>query len=248
MDYILCNHNIFPSTRILRDSIFSLSGKRFLITGYPERCKNYPIIRYGNSFGNFSKEIGLNSPAFISLCANKKMFSELLLHNSFYTPEYRKDKDLEFPLLIRQTLFGHGGEGIILCKNEEEFKQNWRDNYWTKYIPTQFELRVHVLGDKIVKIFRKDSIEKEEFPIRNNATCHFSIRDPEKYSKLKELINDLNILFSLVEGVNFGFYALDVGWNSDRKEYFIFEANSAPGLNEHTANVYADFLCNRLNL
>jgi hypothetical protein len=48
-------------------------------------------------------------------------------------------------------------------------------------------------------------------------------------------------------GVNYdNYYAADIGWDSNRKEYFIFEFNSAPGLNENTAKVYAEFLAERI--
>jgi hypothetical protein len=43
------------------------------------------------------------------------------------------------------------------------------------------------------------------------------------------------------------FFALDLGWDNNKKEYLVFEANSAPGLNEHTADIYADFILNKIN-
>jgi len=223
-----------------------ISGQKIRLTTKPERLTKVDV-RYGNSFGKFDKDTLLNSPEFISCCSNKLAFSQLLLSNGFYTPEYHKLKqDLEFPALIRETLTGSGGKGIILCKDLDEFNNNWVRGFWTKYITTAFELRVHVLNGNIARIFRKDEREPSEFPIRNNASCHFSLKDVEKYPKLSNLISNLNGLFN--EKMMTGFYALDIGWDSNKKEYFIFEANSAPGLNEHTANLYAEFLLNNMEV
>jgi len=249
---ILCSSYSFPSGRILKDLIVEKTGEKVRLTSHPEillKRKETPSIRYGNSFGNFKSETGLNSPEFIQKCASKLAFSKLLLDAGLYTPEYSRDPKAvkEFPVLIRQSLSLSGGRGIILCKDEEEFRKNWIGRFWTKYIPTEFELRVHVLDDNIVRIFRKEQIEPTEFPIRNNETCHFSLKEPDKYPKLQSLVNSLNDVFR-ANVIDFGFYALDIGWDKSKKQYFIFEANSAPGLNEHTAELYTDFLLENISL
>jgi glutathione synthase/RimK-type ligase-like ATP-grasp enzyme len=242
---ILSSRYSFPSARLLKNTLTSLTEDRIKVTATPEKLKRVDI-RFGNSFGNYKEDTKLNSPEFISFCSNKLIFSSLLLTNGFYTPIYRRDMDLIFPLLIRKTLSGSGGRGIILCKDKKEFDLNWNTDHWTEYINTQFELRVHVLDGEIVKIFKKEEEKSSEFPIRNNASCHFSLKDTENYPKLYSLIKTLNDLFTSKMGC--GFYALDVGWDSKKKEYFIFEANSAPGLNENTANIYAEFLLKNLEV
>ena len=246
---ILSSKYSFTSAKILRGLMEEISGERIRLTTKPERLKTVSV-RYGNSFGKFTKDTIVNSPVFISYCANKLAFSKLLLENGFYTPEYKKLKqDLEFPVLIRETLSGSGGKGIILCRDLEEFNSSWVRGFWTKYIKTAFELRVHVLDGNIVRIFRKDEMESSEFPIRNNVTCHFSLKNPEKYPKLGTLISNLHGLFNDERfNMNAKFYALDIGWDAIKKEYFIFEANSAPGLNEHTANLYAEFILNNMEV
>lgn len=244
---ILCSLSSFTSGRILRDILSEMRGEKVKLTAHPEnliRKKLFPNVRYGNSFGEFNKDTSLNSPEFIRLCSNKLTFSKYL-EEKFYTPIYSRSTenltDDLFPVLIRQNLSLSGGKGIILCKDRKSFNENWRNNYWTKYVYTDYELRVHVLGGNIIKIFRKEPMEEMELPIRNNQTCHFSIRNIEKYPKLTNLINDLEEYFKS-SSLNYGFYALDIGWDSKSKKYFIFEANSAPGLNEHTATEYAEYI------
>lgn len=242
---ILSSKYSLPSCRILRDAVKEKIGKRFPIYINEKLVKN-PIIRFGNSFGDFEKDTEYNSPEFIRLCSSKLNFSKILKENGFYVPSFNKgSKDLIFPLLVRTSLFLSGGKGIILCENEDEFYQNYSDNYfWTPYVSTSFELRVHILGGNVIKIFRKELETSEKYPIRNNHSCHFSIRDINNYPKLNE--NVIQPLAELLGRDNF--YALDIGWDNMNKKYFIFEANSAPGLNENTASDYADFLINKLEL
>ncbi len=243
MKIISTNSHSFPSARILRDKIFELTGIKFILVKSGNLIKK-PDIRFGDSFNKFDDDTKYNSPEFISLCANKYKFSKLLLENDLYTPEFRKDKPDIFPLLIRTNLFLSGGRGIIICKNEDEFSSEWNPSYWwTPFIRTNFEIRAHVLGREVKRIFRKSLENENEYPIRNNAICHFSLTNIEKYPKLNETINSLNNILGVEN-----FYALDIGWDSNNKKYFIFEANTAPGLNDNTAQVYAEFLCRQLNL
>jgi glutathione synthase/RimK-type ligase-like ATP-grasp enzyme len=44
------------------------------------------------------------------------------------------------------------------------------------------------------------------------------------------------------------FYALDIGRDATNHRYFIFEANSAPGINENTVELYADYFIDKLHL
>ena len=88
---ILCSSYSFPSGRILKDLIVEKTGEKVRLTSHPEillKRKETPSIRYGNSFGIFKRETGLNSPEFIQKCASKLAFSKLLLDAGLYTPEY----------------------------------------------------------------------------------------------------------------------------------------------------------------
>jgi glutathione synthase/RimK-type ligase-like ATP-grasp enzyme len=247
---ILASKRSLPSARLLRDQLQNLSGKRFILSIHPERLKAPPNIRYGNSGGVFD-ESSVNSAEFVRLCADKKQFSDLMRECEIAAPEFFR-APMEntydgFPVLIRESLHLSGGKGIILVCSYDEFRENWRTGYWwTPYIPTKYELRVHVLGGEIARIFRKEFAEGDEqpeFPIRNNACCHFSLRNPNNYPKVSSLVEKLNEIL----GTDC-FYALDIGWNPVRKEYIIFEANSAPGLNENTSTLYAEFILRRMEV
>jgi glutathione synthase/RimK-type ligase-like ATP-grasp enzyme len=153
--------------------------------------------------------------------------------------------DDEFPLLIRKTLSGYGGQGIVVCTTREEFNSQWRNTYyWTRFVHTDFELRVHVFDGQVIKIFKKQCSADTEVsnPIRNvGHDYHFSMRDISKYGKVIELVNKLT---PIINGVHYG---LDLGYDSKRKEYFVFECNTGCGLNTETAQLYADLIYNKLS-
>lgn len=239
-DVILCNRLTVPSCKILRDEISKISGTRYPIV----KELDFPVnvfLRYGNSYSStyIQKDSDINPKSLIHTCSNKLRFSELMLKNNLFAPKFIQDfTNISFPCVVRSTLTGYGGEGIYMVKNEDDLRKIYRNGYWwTKFVPMQSEFRVHIANGNIVKLFKKILKEDhtEDMPIRNLKSCHFSLQNTEdKYSKLKELVTEISKIFG-----NKYFMALDVGWNTERKEYFIIEGNSAPGLNELTAEIYA---------
>lgn len=250
--YILANKRSIPSAKLLKDSIGKLLGKRIFVTSDENKYKNAPIVRYGNSFGKFSGDTSMNSTEFIRILSNKRKFSELMTDAGLYCPQFFKSTEKIksgdiFPVLIRTALSLSGGKGIIFCNNEEEFYDNWNSKYcWTPFIPLQWELRAHILGGDVLKIFRKTwekDIPEPKNPIRNNSSYGFRLRENKHYPKLLKLIPTINDIFGKKN-----FYALDIGWDTVSKKYCFIEGNTAPGLNEKTADMYAEYILKQIKL
>lgn len=256
--FILTNSNLFPSARALRNEIANISGERLVITlEYPSLGK--VGIRWGNSAfqTNGVTDLNLNSAMLVRLMSNKKLFSDKY-RNDFWVPDFRKDtpSSENFPVLIRRTMSGFGGVGIIPCDTYSEFQQSWDGTgYWTKYINLSSEFRVHIFDGEVLRIFKKvreSGIEESKFNIRNaDRGWHFSpIEKIDSLMGLRELAkifwNKTQEFFHLEHG----FFALDVGWNKEAKRYFILEGNTAPGIvhNPNTLRLYAERFINVLNL
>ena len=242
---ILSHKSCFPSARLLKTKLLEAGIKTLLMGSLQGKStkllKNATVFRYGNSEPVSSRTIG-NSGEFIHLTSSKLRFTNLLQEKGIPSPVFSQAVPEEFPILIRTSLNLCGGKGIIPCKNPEEFKENWRNSYfWTKYIPNKWELRIHVLGNKIVKIMKKvpiEGVEEGELPIRNqDRGYHFQIRIVEKYPKLSEHLK--NVLQVLNDAGGFAF-SLDLAWTGDG--YFIFEANSGSGLNDRSAELYTKYI------
>ena len=233
---ILAHKAGIVSIRKLRDAIQELTGIHYLITTNPDKVKKLHL-RYG-SYAKTIDETDYNSCAFIKICCDKANFSKLVTKAELDAPIFRYDEpgQDDYPLLIRTTLHGYGGMGIVVCPNEDDFYLSWEDgDCWTKFTNTSVEYRIHIVDGEILKVFKKVYVgdDKEpDLPIRTlySGNYHFSLRtNLDKFNKLEEVIYELN---KVMLGK---FYALDVGWQPDLKKYFFFEANSAPGLNTNTA-------------
>jgi hypothetical protein len=198
------------------------------------------------NYGAVIRTNAINSPQFIGVCGNKLNFSHVLGENGFNTPEYKGTNVIptSYPVVVRSTLHGQGGEGISFANNLLEFNRLMRPGYyWTKFYNCSFELRAHIMGGEVKRIFKKVKEEEDNFPIRNSQhDYHYSLRDINNYPKVLQIVEQLSEIFGIDN-----FYALDLGYEDSTKSYVIYEANSAPGLNSNTAKLYANYLFKRLH-
>lgn len=205
----------------------------------PEKIKRWTfVIRYGSTALHSGIDT-INTLEVIRTCSNKLLFSQLMKDNEIYSPEFYKGVPKQYPVITRSTLSSFGGRGMELVRSEKEFIND--GTYWTPFIETAFELRVHVLGSKISRIFRKEG--GESFIRTSSNGWHFALKDPQYYPKLFPLVEKICGIPMFANA----FIALDIGWDAKRREYLVYEGNSAPGLNEHTAGVYAEYILDRLN-
>ena len=244
---ILTHRTSFPSAKLLRDALFQETGVRYLVTKHPSRIRRLHV-RYGASSGVNCGDTSFNSPDFINLVSHKQRFSNAI-KDKFATPEFIRDReprDDEFPIVIRELMCSFGGKGIVMCPDRESFDEAYNGSYWTRFVKTTQEFRVHILGGNVARLFKKVRIPiddvtpaEEEFPIRTikSGNYRFSLRrDNNLFPELNGVVRQLH------DEIGGECYALDVGELPDNNGWFIYEANSAPGLNPNTALVYAKYL------
>ncbi len=253
---ILTHRSCIVSAKLLRDHLSALIGRAIRVTTNPARI-NGQFIRYGSAAPVAVPDTQFNSQAFVQLASNKSAFSALLKDHGIPTPIFYRTTQptaAQYPVLIRKTLNSSGGRGIVVCPNAATFAANWAPAYvWTPFIKTQFELRVHVLGGEVVKVFKKrfvgvggaeeaTELAEPALPIRNlDKGYHYSARELDTYPKVHELVDKLHPHIGTP-----AFYTLDIGWDHAKKHYFVFEANSGSGLNTQTVELYADYLARAL--
>lgn len=235
-----------PSAKLLRDAFIALGYPKLLVT----RDTNKRIIlRYGYSGQCLIKKDIFNCPDFIKLTVDKRNFSTLCYDLGLCSPVFVRLKEKlpeHFPILVRETLTGYGSNGIIPITTIDELEGLSPHLYWTPYYKLSTEYRVHIVNKKIIRIFVKNfdgEVRDDGVIIRNNTNSHFSLIDLERKianGRFKKLFSIVEILTeSLMEKYGNIFFALDVGWGSNEKDYIILEGNSAPGLNENSAYSYA---------
>lgn len=246
--YILTAPVAFPSAKLIREKLLLFTRNDILVTSDESRVRNKANILF--SYGLPSEYSRLNTSGFMHLCSNKNLCSSFLNEHGFTSPVFKRGTPTrqDYPLLIRTTLTGHGGKGIIICHNERQFNTSWNTSYWwTKFINTTSEFRVHVFDGAILKLFKKvrqEELEDNDYPIRNlDNGYHFSLRNREDFPEIVSLVSNLS---PILEGGTF--YGLDIGRIKNQRDYIVFEINTACGLNEETALLYAERIAEKIVL
>lgn len=251
--YILYNTISATTASDIRTQLEEKTGRRIYLRTTPHPIYP-PIIRYGNHEGSYRNDTLYNSPEFIRMCCDKyatEMF--FIQHNIYNTPNFSQEPPnsdiLPFPVLIRTTLTGHGGVGMTVVNNLEEWNKHWMSYtyWWTPFINLSSEYRVLIFDGVPFKIFKKvraDGLEPDLYPIRNiDRGYHFSVRELDKFPNMMDYIqNHISTLLTT------GFYGLDIGKIQDSEEFFVLELNSAPGMNINTSELLVDRLIEKLSL
>lgn len=239
MNYILSIKTSYRSARILATKL-GLKATTDL-----RKIKCAPIMRYGNSKKVFDNDTIYNSPKAIKLCGNSIVFGKWCEKNDFRAPLYTPfdiNNEYEYPFLLRKS-HHHGGKDIVFIDNNttlEEDKEKYSKLYHVPFIKTDQEFGIHIVNGNVVRLFKK-------LPV--NDSSHPFIRSQYKgyrYSIVSDLKNNFKVAQSIsIEllkklGLNFG--RIDMGYSSKRKTYYIFEVNTAPGLNNNSAEIYAAYL------
>lgn len=200
------------------------------------------IINWGAVDCPFNGPCVANQPAAVDVARNKlTCFNALKEADVSIPPFWTKKEDIPneaFPVFCRTTLTGHSGAGIVVANKREELVNA---PLYTQYIKKKHEYRVHVLRNKergasiicIQRKARRNNAENGDFKIRNLANGFVYVMADHAPALVERL--SLNAL--LATGLAFG--AVDVIWNEAQQRAYVLEINTAPGLEERTAEKYA---------
>lgn len=205
-------------------------------------CLNYGCSTTPNWGGANVK--WLNSPTAVATASNKintfKTISSIVS-----TPEWTTDREIAKSwqqggrgVVCRTILNGHSGAGIVLTESDAELPVA---PLYVKYIPKEYEYRVHVFNGKVIDVQQKRKRTNYEgevnTKIRNHHTgwvyCRQSYVAPPCIAEMEDhCIKAVKAL-----GLNFG--AVDVIYSKKNNKFYILEVNTAPGMEGETLNVYA---------
>jgi len=207
-----------------------------------------PAIRWGNTNGDYLQDTELNDKNLIIKASSKVSFSELMeISGVPNVTLYKNILPESYPVFIRTLTRSSCGKGIKIVTNEEEFNQ-YRYNYYSYFYDFKFEIRVHVLDGKVVKVFKKvfmpeDGSESEEtYPIRNSKNNYtFKRKNIEAFPKA------INLVDKIYEVLPLRFMGVDMGFIKNYG-YKVIEVNTAPSLNGETLLLYKDFFERNLQI
>ena len=189
-----------------------------------------------------------------NIARNKLKTFKAFKEHGISHPEWTTDWETAFSwwenneLIVGRTILtGHSGEGIILFKLEDEqFDDGLSCKLYVKYIKKEHEYRVHVFNGKVIDIQqkkRKIGFENRNNQIRNHKNgwvyCRENITKPEG-------MEELAVQACSCIGLTYG--AVDIIYNKKQNKCYVLEINTAPGLINQTALLYATNFKEYLNV
>ena len=210
--------------------------------------RNDVIINWGNSTPPHFRwmEQDLNKPHAIALASNKlNTFLEFRNTGFIHVPDWTTNPneaqhllDLGTKVYCRKLLSSHSGNGIIICKDNDKLPIAPLYTFHTKH---KNEYRVHVFKDNVidVQMKRKRNGSLGGSGIRNHANGWVYTR--AEILPSEELLSSARRAVQLL-GLDFG--AVDIGHRLIDNKFFVFEVNTAPGLEGITLDNYAKAIYN----
>lgn len=174
----------------------------------------------------------------ISTATSKRTSLRMLKEANIPVPEMLLEwtPGLEGRWLARKDYLS-GGQGIEVLENGAA--PEWACDFIVKYIPKNFELRIHVLNDTIVLEQFKYVPKGSNVLIRNHtngATFSAKSLNTELMPNLADQCRELAIKTIRALGLQFG--AVDM-LISKKGSPFILEVNTAPGLTDEAGTLPA---------
>lgn len=146
-------------------------------------------------------------------------------------------------LVGRSTLTGHSGDGISIGRKGDEVLVSDAPLY-TRYIPKEHEYRVHVVGDRAIFTQRKARRLEHTDPnweVRNLANGFVFVAAECNEATERQAV-------AAVQALSLDFGAVDIIFpRREPLQPLVLEVNTACGLEERTAQKYAEALDNYIN-
>lgn len=224
----------------------ALEGKVLKVVGSKFKPKARDVvINWGSGrIPDFGPALVLNKDVSVAQCKLKtfRALENAEEDGDVRTPTWWESKadfldDPEYPVVCRTKLNGHSGEGIVIANNEDELVDA---PLYTEYVKKKDEYRVHVSAADgaffVQRKARKLDVENPNWQIRNLAGG-FVFVEVELAEVPAEVIYFAN---NTIEALGLDFGGVDIIWNDREEKAYVLEVNTACGLEERTAERYAD--------
>lgn len=238
--HYFCYHRRSKPTGELLGSILQLEHGNWPSYRFSTEQVPDTLIRWGSRIEEWTDDVYdkvINRSSAISLCSDKIAAIEAFIDNGIETPAYSIDpweliEEFGYPLLGRKRQHARGTD-IKLILQERDLRKPC--DYYTVYIPTKREYRIHVVGDKVIRVQGKflDNPKQAVSHIRNYATG-YRFRKP----RLRLKPDRLEAAVSAVKSLGLDFGAVDLLVADDGLGY-VLEVNTAPSCSPLTLGAYA---------
>lgn len=231
----------------------------------PPRKMNALIVNWGSSGIDYPLD-GMkvvNHPSQVALLSNKIKFFEAT-KGSDDTVEWTRDRDTASAwaqagskVFCRTKVEASGGDGIVVYDPETDATSGVpAAPLYTRYVPKTHEYRLHLArglnhkGFTVMLVQRKVFVKTPErqapldWKVRSHANGFIFQSYPPINVEQRVPAAVMEAAGRVMAGYfpDLHFAALDVMYHDKRNKAYVIEGNTAPGLENDTINVYADYL------
>ena len=207
------------------------------------------IVNWGSSTPPHFRwmEQDLNKPHNIALASNKlNTFLEYRTKSFIHVPQWTTNPneaqhwlDLGLKTYCRKLLSSHSGNGIVVCNAGDTLISAPLYTLHTKH---KDEYRVHIFKGEVLDVQKKKrklGFTGSSSGIRNHSSGWI-------YARTDVAIPDMlcPIAIQAVELLGLDFGAVDIGHKVNDNKFFVFEVNTAPGLEGSTLDKYTKAIYN----
>lgn len=193
----------------------------------------------------------LNHPEYVRIATNKLLTYQTLEDAGFIhvppwcTTRYEADQlmyNTQRNIYCRTLLTGHSGSGIVIATRQDELVEA---PLYTASVKSKYEYRIHVFKGEVLDVQQKkkrlDWEGNSIYGIRNASNGWVYAREEVECNSMvtNAAVDAVNIL-----GLDFG--AVDIAYNQHEDKCYVFEINSAPGLEGTTLIKYTNAIRNLL--
>jgi hypothetical protein len=247
--------------KALRDKLRDRDVKCWTLQRAP-KSMHALIVNWGSSGIDYPLEGKhvVNHPSQVALMSNKVKFFEAT-KGSDDTVVWTRDHDtaLEWgtKVFARTKVEASGGEGIVVFDPETDSLETLpRAPLYTRYVPKTHEYRLHLArglnhkGFTVMLVQRKVFVKTPERPapldwkVRSHANGFIFQAYPMVNVEMRVPAVVMEAAGRVMAGYfpDLHFAALDVMYHDKHRKAYVIEGNTAPGLENDTINVYADYL------
>lgn len=230
-----------------------VTGKKLAhYLGIDDYGKNDPgrqvdqLLRWGSSkrIDYIPEQQTINLRRAISTATDKMDTLDELQRAGVPTPEYSETPtDLSYPMLARNSSGMQGRDIVPIIQRKDLEARDVNAEFYTRYIPTKLEYRVHVIDGEIVKLSQKVLKEEENYDpfVRNYETGYRFVNPRTRHPGVQQAVAAVNSL-----DLDIG--AVDMVIGEDDRPY-VLEVNTAPSLEEDVSlEVYGDKIAEMMGI
>ena len=194
-------------------------------------------IRYGSKhMGHFP--VMINADKAVAKASNKYYTLELLAGLDIPVPKFSTNSTcLKYPMLGRK-FYHRKGRDIKVIRNSDELR-NQQSDYYVEFIPVREEYRVHVVCGKIASIAIKRGGNPDTY-CRNLETGWTFTESTWRWERDCKQMPE--IAMKAVKALGLAFGAVDIIISQNDGKPYILEVNTAPGLIDRRAEIYANLI------